>query len=96
MVIVKLDEIPISKKGSNKDMDIAGPDLMPMVTPEYWPMTKRLHEVQKAYGVKTDHINKASSYPLYVNEKGKIVLPKEHGVAMEVIAICHRGDRRSR
>ena len=92
MVIVKPHEIPISKKGSIKDMDIAGPDLMPMVTPEHWPMTKRLHEAQKVHSVKTDHVSKASSYPLYVNDKGKIVLPKEHEVTMEVIAICHQGD----
>ena len=79
-----------SKNTSKKDLDIAGPDLMPTVATEHWPMTKRLHEAQGAHGVKTDHVKKSSSYPLYVNEKGKIVLPKEHPVTLEVIAVCHQ------
>ena len=81
-----------SKNASNKDMDILGPDLMPTVSTDYWPMSKRLHTAQKKYGVKTDHKNTKSAYPLYVNERGKIILPKEDPVTLEVIAICHQGD----
>ena len=34
--------------------------------------------------------------PLYVNIRGKIALPPDHPVTMEVIAICHQGDHAHR
>ena len=92
MAIIKPDVLMKSKNASKKDLDVTGPDLMPTVSTEHWPVTKRLHEAQIDHGVKTDHVKKSSSYPLYVNERGKIVLPKEHPVTLEVIAVCHQGD----
>jgi len=92
MAIITPDTLNKTASTSVKDLDVLGPDLMPVVRADKWPTVKQLHQAQQMHGVKSDHIDKTTAYPLYVNTKGKVLLPKEHPVTMEVIAICHQGD----
>ena len=92
MAIIKPEVMTKSKRASNKDLDVVGTDLMPLVSTDGWPTAKRLFEAQKAHGIKSDHMKKSSTHPLQVNSTGKMLLPKDHPVTLEVIVICHQGD----
>ena len=92
MAIIKPEVMTKSKRASNKDSDVVGTDLMPLVSTDGWPTAKRLFEAQKAHGIKSDHMKKSSTHPLQVNSTGKMLLPKDHPVTLEVIVTCHQGD----
>ena len=85
--IIKPEIMLKLNKAGRKDLDIKGTDLMPVISTDGWPTADRLFKAQQAHGIESDHVKKSASHPLRVNEEGKILLPKEHPVTLEVIAI---------
>ena len=92
MAIIEPAAVQSGIQSGHKDMDVTGDDLLPIVDVDDWPDAARIAAAQREASIITEETDSSLATPLQVTPNGRVVIPQEHQITKEIIAICHQGD----